>query len=118
MILAIEDKNKQEQTISGEKWLDIRTPFSFHHKDVLYSNIFTAIAAVKYGNIFRRRYIWYRKYSHGSKDECLYPQNKLKQVEDWDKQREEQITAIFGSALGEGLYEELLATDKEENPCR
>lgn len=40
--------------------------------------------------------------------------NKLKQVEDWNKQREEQITAIFGSALGEGLYEELLATDKKK----
>lgn len=38
LTLAIEDKNKQEQIVSGEKWLDIRTPFSFHHKDVLYSN--------------------------------------------------------------------------------
>lgn len=114
LILAIEDKNKQEQTISGEKWLDIRAPFSFHHKDVLYSNIFTAIAAVKYGISFGEDASGIESTATAAKTNAYIRKNKLKQVEDWDKQREEQITAIFGSALGEGLYEELLATDKKK----
>ena len=107
LILAIEDKNKQEQTISGEKWLDIRAPFSFHHKDVLYSNIFTAIAAVKYGISFGEDASGIESTATAAKTNAYIRKNKLKQIE-------EQITAIFGSALGEGLYEKLLATDKKK----
>lgn len=114
LILAIEDKNKQEQIVSGEKWLDIRASFSFHHKDVLYSNIFTAIAAVKYGISFGEDASGIESTATAAKTNAYIRKNKLKQVEDWNKQREEQITAIFGSALGEGLYEELLATDKKK----
>ena len=114
LTLAIEDKNKQEQIVSGEKWLDIRTPFSFHHKDVLYSNIFTAIAAVKYGISFGEDTSGIGSTVTAAKTNAYIRKNKLKQVEDWSKQREEQIAAIFGSALSEGLYKELLATDKKK----
>lgn len=114
LTLAIEDKNKQEQIVSGEKWLDIRAPFSFHHKDVLYSNIFTAIAAVKYGISFGEDASGIESTATAAKTNAYIRKNKLKPIEDWSKQREEQIAAIFGSALSEGLYQELLATDKKK----
>ena len=114
LTLAIEDKNKQEQIVSGEKWLDIRAPFSFHHKDVLYSNIFTAIAAVKYGISFGEDASGIESTATAAKTNAYIRKNKLKPIEDWSKQREEQIAAIFGSALSEGLYKELLATDKKK----
>lgn len=114
LALAIEDKNKQEQVVSNEKWLDIRAPFSFCHEDVPYSNIFTAIAAVKYGISFDESVSGIESTATAAKTNAYIRKNKLKPIENWSKWREEQITAIFRSALRGGLYKELLATDKKK----